>query len=47
MLHRIREALREKSSPLLSGTIEADETYMGRKYRADYKGLTEEEENIS
>ncbi|QEC68571.1 IS1595 family transposase [Panacibacter ginsenosidivorans] len=43
MNHRIREALKEKNSPLLDGTIEADETYMGRKYRADYKGLQPEE----
>lgn len=43
MNHRIREALKAKNDPLLDGTIEADETYMGRKYRSDYKGLTKEE----
>ena len=31
MLHRIREMLRTKSSKMLSGTIEVDETYIGGK----------------
>ena len=31
MLHRIREMLRIKQSPLLKGTIEADETFIGGK----------------
>lgn len=43
MLHRIRESLKDKDSNLLKGTVEADETYMGRKYRSDYKGLPEAE----
>lgn len=43
MLHRIRESLKDKSSKLLTGTIESDETYMSRKYRSDYKGLSEKE----
>lgn len=43
MIHRIRESLKEKNSPLLSGTVEADETYMGRKYKSDFKGLSPEE----
>ncbi|MBI4236663.1 MAG: IS1595 family transposase, partial [Chloroflexi bacterium] len=33
MCHRIREAMREKDLPLLSGTIEADETYVGGRQR--------------
>ena len=34
MCHRIREAMREKGTrPLLTGTIEADETYVGGKAR--------------
>jgi len=34
MAHRIREAMRDKCGlPLLSGTIEADETYIGGKPR--------------
>jgi transposase-like protein len=35
MCHRIREAMRDKNAPfpLLSGTIEADETYIGGKPR--------------
>jgi transposase-like protein len=31
MLHRIREMLRAKAPKMLSGTIEADETYIGGK----------------
>jgi len=31
MLHRIREMLRAKHSPLLQGTIQADETFVGGK----------------
>jgi len=31
MLHRIREALKEKGSSLLGGTVEIDEVYMGGK----------------
>ncbi|MBI4328723.1 MAG: IS1595 family transposase, partial [Chloroflexi bacterium] len=33
MCHRIREAMRDKHLPLLSGTIEADETYVGGRQR--------------
>jgi len=33
MCHRVREAMREKDGSLLSGVIEADETYVGRKGR--------------
>lgn len=43
MLHRIRESLRDKNSPLLSGTIEVDETYLGKKFRSEYKGATDEQ----
>lgn len=43
MNHRIRESLKEKNSPLLSGTVEIDETYMSRKFASEYKGLTPEE----
>jgi transposase-like protein len=41
MLHRIRESLKEKNSPLLSGTLEVDETYSGRKFASEFKGYTE------
>ena len=41
MIHRIRESLKEKGSSLLSGTIEVDETYGGRKFSSEYKGYTE------
>lgn len=44
MLHRIRESLKENHPELLEGIIESDETYMGRKYRSDYKGTTSETE---
>lgn len=43
MLHRIRVALKAKNSPLFSGVVEADETYMARKFASDYKGLSAEE----
>ena len=43
MMHRIRESLKEKNSPFLGGTIEVDETYMGRKLASDYKGYTDEQ----
>ena len=43
MLHRIRESLNDKNSNLLGGTVESDETYMSRKYRSDYVGLSPEE----
>jgi transposase-like protein len=42
MLHRIREALKDNNPAMLSGTIEADETYLSRKYRSDYNGLSDE-----
>ena len=32
MLHRIRLAMKEPGSPFLSGTVEADETYVGGRY---------------
>jgi len=41
MLHRIRESLKDKNSTLLSGTIEVDETYSGRKFGSEFKGHTE------
>lgn len=43
MLHRIREGLKDKGSNLLGGTVEVDETYMGRKFASDYKGYTDEQ----
>ena len=43
MLHRIRESMKEKDSPLLGGTVEVDETYMGRKLASDYKGYTDQQ----
>ena len=43
MLHRIRESLKAKNSPLLSGIVEVDETYMSRKIASDYKGIPPEQ----
>ena len=43
MLHRIRESLKDKNSPLLGGTVEVDETYMGRKLGSEFKGLSDEQ----
>lgn len=38
LLHRIRLAMKEPGSPFLSGTIEADETYVGGHYRKSPRG---------
>jgi hypothetical protein len=43
MLHRIREFMKENNPQMLGGIVEADETYMGRKYRSDFKGLPPDE----
>ncbi len=43
MLHRIRESLKDNNPEMLSGIVESDETYMARKFRSDFKGLSEEE----
>jgi hypothetical protein len=43
MLHRLREIMKVVHATKIKHTAEADETYMARKYRSDYKGLTEEE----
>jgi transposase-like protein len=43
MLHRVRKSLQDKDSSLLSGTIEVDETYGGRKIGSEFKGLTDEQ----
>lgn len=43
MLHRIRESLKDKNSTLLSGTVEIDETYMAKKFRSKYVGLSPDE----
>lgn len=37
MLHRIREMFKDKNPPKLSGVVEADETYMSRKFHAEQK----------
>lgn len=43
MMHRIRESLKDKSSTLLGGIVEIDETYMSRKYGSEYKAIPPEE----
>jgi transposase/transposase-like protein len=43
MNHRIREYLKENSPEMLSGTVEIDETYMGKKFRSEYQGLSPKE----
>jgi hypothetical protein len=43
MLHRIREMLKAVHTTKIQHTAESNETYMSRKYRSDYKGLSEEE----
>jgi len=44
MLHRLRELMKVKTAEdPLQGIVEVDETYMSRKYRSDYKGISPEE----
>lgn len=43
MLHRIRESLKDKNSPLLQSIVEIDETYMSRKYASDYQAIPPEQ----
>jgi len=40
MLHRIRGMVQDKAPVKLKGVIEADETYMSRKYASDFQGLS-------
>lgn len=42
MLHRIREMVREKKQEKLKGVVEADETYLADKSKAERKRLGEE-----
>ena len=42
MLHRIREMMKNVSDSLLTGVVELDETYMGRKYGSQFKGVAPE-----
>jgi transposase-like protein len=37
MCHRVRQATRDKEFPMLSGVVEADETYMGGRTRRGHK----------
>jgi ISXO2-like transposase domain/Transposase zinc-ribbon domain len=43
MLHRLRAMMKTEYTDKIKHTAEADETYMARKYRSDYKGLPENE----
>jgi transposase-like protein len=49
LLHRIREALRDKNSPLLCNVVEVDETYVGGKMKNKHKKVRKaaHESNIS
>jgi transposase-like protein len=46
MMHRIREVLKPQYDEVLSGIVEIDETYMAKKYRSKYKGLSPDEVEI-
>jgi transposase-like protein len=43
MLHRIRVIMKDETPAQFTGTVQADETYLSRKYRSDFVGLSEEE----
>jgi transposase-like protein len=43
MMHRIREVLKPQYDEVLQGVVEVDETYMAKKYRSKYKGLSPDE----
>lgn len=43
LLHRVREMYKSKDVIKLSGIVEADETYMGRKWRSDMSHMSKEE----
>jgi transposase-like protein len=43
MLHRIRKSLEDSNPGMLSGIVEIDETYLSRKFRSEYVGLTPEQ----
>lgn len=43
MIHRIREMMKQVEQHIMEGVIQADETFMSRKYRSDYVGLSEAE----
>ena len=43
MLHRIRAIMTDKQPEMLQGAVEVDETYMARKYKSDFVGMSEEE----
>jgi len=42
LCHRIRAAMREAEKPMLDGTVEMDETYVGGKKPLDYGGKQKE-----
>ena len=43
MLHRIRTVMCDNTDIVFEGIIQSDETFMSRKYRSDYVGLSEAE----
>ncbi len=43
MMHRIRQVLTPKHTQVLQGIVEVDETYLAKKYRSRYQGLTPDE----
>jgi transposase-like protein len=43
MIHRIREMMKQVEPSIMEGIVQSDETFMARKYRSDYIGLSENE----
>lgn len=41
--HRIREMLKDRCPEALTNTVEVDETYLGKKFRSDFKGYTDKQ----
>ena len=43
MIHRIREMMKQVAPAKMEGIVQMDEAYLSRKYRSDFKGVSEEE----
>jgi transposase-like protein len=46
LCHRIRKAMASSDKPMLDGTVEVDETYVGGKFRGGYSGRAKNNKEI-